>query len=132
MEQAAKEAVRRYLQELAKANKPVTALSYEEAIQRAALARQFVDHPYWHIVSRMLTGTIQAETEELLTDDKHIAVNRASVAMCRKILQMPFFDIEQGRAAEKRLELAMARKTAKTTKAQTSAEDTIPWRRQAI
>ena len=79
----------------------MTTMSYEEAVRRADYAKSFVQHPYWEIVSRMLSGTIQAETEQLLAGDDHIAVNRASVAMCRKVLQMPFFDMEQGKLAEK-------------------------------
>lgn len=65
------------------------------------MADSFVNHPYWDILSRMLAGTIKAETEQLLAGDDHMAVNRASVAMCRKVLQMPFFDIEQGQLAER-------------------------------
>ena len=86
----------------------MTALSYEDAITRADLAASFTAHPYWDIISRMLSGTIQAETEQLLNSDDHLAVNRASVAMCRKILQMPFFDIEQGRLAESEYQRALA------------------------
>jgi len=75
-------------------------MNYEDAVRRADLAASFVQHPYWEIVSRMLSGTIQAETEQLLAGDDHMASNRASVAICRKVLQMPFFDIEQGQLAE--------------------------------
>lgn len=88
-------------------------MNYEEATRRADLAASFVQHPYWEIVSRMLSGTIQAETEQLLGSDEHRQVNRASVAMCRKVLQMPFFDIEQGRLAEgeyQRLKAQLARR----------------------
>ena len=74
-------------------------MTYEDAIQRADWAATFVVHPYWAVLSKMLAGTIQAETEQLLASDEHVAVNRASVAMCRKVLQAPFFDIEQGRLA---------------------------------
>jgi len=78
---------------------PVTVMNYEEAVRRADMAASFVQHPYWEIIARMLSGTIQAETEQLLGGDDHKEVNRASVAMCRKVLQMPFFDIEQGHLA---------------------------------
>ena len=74
-------------------------MDYDIALQRADMAASFVEHPYWPIVARMLSGTIQSETEELLAGDAHKDVNRASVAMCRKVLNMPFFDIEQGKAA---------------------------------
>jgi len=57
----------------------------------------------------MLSGTIQNETEQALASDEHIAMNRASVAMCRKVLQMPFFDIEQGRLADSEYRKAQAR-----------------------
>ena len=90
----------------------LTTLTYEEAITRADLAGSFIAHPYWDIVSRMLSRTIQAETEELLSGDGHREVNRASVAMCRKVLQMPYFDIEQGRLAEGEYQKARAQ-TAK-------------------
>lgn len=76
-------------------------MTYEDAIQRADLASSFVQHPYWLIVSRMLSGTIQSETESLLASDDHKASNRAAVAHCRKMLQMPYFDIEQGQLAER-------------------------------
>lgn len=83
-------------------------------MERAELARSFVAHPYWSIVSKMLSGTIHAETEEMLRSDDHLAVNRASVAMCRKILNMPYFDIKQGEAAEAAHERARARYGLKT------------------
>lgn len=75
-------------------------MTYEDVMTRAAMADSFVQHPYWPIVARMLSGTIQAETECLLASDEHRDVNRASVAMCRKVLNMPFFDIEQGKVAD--------------------------------
>lgn len=49
-------------------------------------------------MSNMLTTTIQAETEALLKSDDQRESNRAAVAMCRKFLQTPFVDIEQGQA----------------------------------
>lgn len=84
-------------------------MDYEDAVRRAEYAASFVEHPYWEILARMLSGTIQAETEQLLAGDDHVAVNRASVAMCRKVLQMPFFDIEQGKVAESAYRNAVAR-----------------------
>jgi hypothetical protein len=96
-------------------------LSYDEAMVRAAHAKSFVEHPYWAILSRMLTGTIQSETEEMLASDERLPVNRASVAMCRKILQTPFFDIQQGEFAENAYRQMMA-KSVRRSKAQTSAE----------
>jgi hypothetical protein len=83
-------------------------MNYDDAVRRADHAASFVAHPYWEIVARMLSGTIQAETEQLLASDDHVAVNRASVAICRKVLQMPFFDIEQGRLAESEYRKAQA------------------------
>ena len=82
-------------------------MSYDEAIARAELAASFIQHPYWATISRMLSGTIQAETEQLLSGDDHMAVNRASVAICRKVLQMPFFDIEQGQLAQREYQKAL-------------------------
>lgn len=87
------------------------------------MAATFIAHPYWDVISRMLSGTIQAATEELLTSDEHVAVNRASVAMCRKIIQAPFFDIEQGRIAESAYQVAIAQR-AKRGRAPNSAEET--------
>lgn len=65
----------------------------------------------------MLNNTIQAETEEMLRGDDRLPMNRASVAMCRKVLQMPFFDIEQGFIAESRYNIAVQK-----FKAHSSAE----------
>ena len=78
-------------------------------MHRAEIAADFVQHPYWDILSRMLSGTIQSETEEMLAKDDHIAVNRASVAICRKLLQAPFFDIEQGKAVQIEYQRAVTR-----------------------
>lgn len=77
-------------------------------MQRAEMAASFVQHPYWAIMSRSMSGTIQAETENLLASDEHKDVNRASVAISRKYLQMPFFDIEQGRLAQAEFDKAKA------------------------
>lgn len=98
-------------------------MSYEDALNRAELAASFVQHPYWDILSSMLSGTIQAETEQLLSGDDHKEVNRASVAICRKVIQMPFFDIEQGRLATSMYESEMQRMARKrnTQRAQDSA-----------
>src|SRR6267142_4116282 len=109
LEQLARNSVRVYLEALHKRREPVTALNYDEAVRRADYAASFVQHPYWEIVSRMLSGTIQNETEQALASDEHIAMNRASVAMCRKVLQMPFFDIEQGRLEDSEYRKAQAR-----------------------
>lgn len=126
MEQAAKLAVHAHLLRLAKQVKqPVTSFDYDDAIRRSDFARSFIAHPYWEIISRMLSGTIQQETEEMLSGDAHLAVNRASVAICRKVLQMPFFDIEQGRIAESTYEYAKAQQAKRKVKAPTSAERTV-------
>jgi len=82
------------------ADQPQKAMNYEEAINRAEMAAVFVQEPYWNILAKMLSGTIQSETEAILSSDDHVAVNRASVAICRKVLQAPYTDIEQGRLAE--------------------------------
>lgn len=105
------------------------ALDYSAAIERAELARGFIDHPYWAIIAKMLSGTIQSETEEMLAGDARLPVNRASVAICRKVLQLPFFDIEQGKMAQTMLELAEARLSAKS-RAPKGAEEVVPWRSQ--
>jgi hypothetical protein len=64
------------------------------------MAQSFIMHPYWDRVAKMLSGTIQSETEQLLSGSDKQDINRASVAICRKVLQMPFIDIEQGRMVE--------------------------------
>lgn len=112
-----------HLLRLQKSRPPDHRLDYDDVIRRSELARSFVEHPYWEIVSRMLSGTIQSETEEMLTSDERLPVNRASVAICRKVLQMPFFDMEQGKFAESALELSKARSANRSfTKARISAE----------
>jgi len=67
--------------------------------RRADLAVRFIDEPYWGLMCQMLTGTIRAETEEMLSSDERLMMNRASVAVCRKVMRMPFIDIEQGERA---------------------------------
>ena len=115
--------VRNYLERLNLATKQSAPMSYEDAIRRAGMASSFVAHPYWEVVSRMLSGTISSETEELLRNDEHAASNRSSVAICRKVLQMPFFDIEQGKLAESAYQHAVARMTRKrSSEAPESAE----------
>lgn len=88
------------LERIHSANQPQKAMNYEEAISRAVMATEFVEQPYWNILAKMLSGTIQSETEAILSSDDHVAVNRASVAICRKVLQAPYTDIEQGRLAD--------------------------------
>ena len=122
LEAAARIAVRRYLVALASDSPQTASFDYEQAIKRSDYAYSFIQHPYWEIVSRMLTGTIQSETEQMLSGDDHLSVNRASVAICRKILQMPFFDIEQGKAAESAYRLHLARQAKRSNKAPDSAE----------
>lgn len=102
----------------------MTVMNYEEATRRADLAASFVQHPYWEIVSRMLSGTIQAETEQALSSNEHLDSNRAAVAHCRKMLQMPFFDIEQGRMAESEYQKSMARSLRRTYRSANAQEET--------
>jgi hypothetical protein len=99
------------LERLHSTNHKVTTMTYEDAIGRAEMAAQFVEDPYWAVVSRMLSGTIQSETEALLSSDEHREVNRASVAIARKVLQMPYFDIEQGRLAQATYEKAKSQQS---------------------
>jgi hypothetical protein len=119
LQASGREAVRRYLTVITRTPQ-VMELTHEAAILRAQSAASFVEHPYWTVMSRMLTGTIQAETEEMLAGDTRLAVNRASVAICRKVMQMPYFDIEQGKAA--------AAVYASASKAATA--DRTPWLRE--
>lgn len=105
--------MREYLEKLHSARQSNIPLDYESVMRRAGMADSFTKHPYWEVISRMLSGTIQAETEQLLSNDDHLAVNRASVAICRKVLQMPYFDIEQGKIAESAYESAKVRMARK-------------------
>lgn len=98
-------------------------MNYDEVIQRAEFAASFVQHPYWPMVARMLSGTIQAETESLLASDEHKEINRASVAMCRKVLQMPFFDIEQGKVIVAEFERAKAVESRRRSNRSANAQE---------
>ncbi len=79
-------------------------MSTENMLDRAEKAQDLVNTDYWLIMSDMLKGTINSEFEEMLADDRHLPLNRASVAIARKILRMPYLDIEQGKAAVKAVE----------------------------
>jgi hypothetical protein len=73
-----------------------------DVLDIAALAHNFVDHPYWSRMSRMLANTEKAEMETLLdptTPPEAQSLSRASVAMIRRLLAMPYTDIEQGKQA---------------------------------
>lgn len=94
---AAKQEVKRLLLQVG--DKKKEKLDYDQAVQRSLMAESFVAHPYWEVMANMLSKTISAETESMLESDEHLAMNRASVAMCRKTLKMPYIDIEQGKAA---------------------------------
>lgn len=77
----------------------------------------------------MLSGTIHSETEDMLSGDERLHVNRASIAICRKLLQMPFFDIQQGTLA--RTMLAVNEAKLGLTRGAAKAADNV-WQRQAI
>lgn len=79
-------------------NREAPPRSADEARRRADMAVRFVEEPYWALMCQMLTGTTRAEFEEMLSSDERLAINRASVAICRKVMRMPFIDIEQGKA----------------------------------
>ncbi len=83
-------------------------MSTEDMLDRAEKAQDLVNTDYWIIMSDMLKGTINSEFEEMLADDNHLPLNRASVAVARKILRMPYVDIEQGKAAVKAVETHQA------------------------
>lgn len=68
-------------------------------MNRANLASSFVEHPYWALMCNMLMGTTKSEFEEMLTSDDRLPLARASVVVCRKVMRMPFLDIEQGKRA---------------------------------
>lgn len=111
-----RERVAEYLRSLDLASSRA-ALSSEAVLERASQASDFLHHPYWALLSRMLAGTIHAETEEMLSGDAHLAVNRASVAICRKILSAPFADVEQGRAVQEAMERLRERQNVITFRA---------------
>jgi len=83
-------------------------MSTGDILDRAEKAQDLVNTDYWVIMSDMLKGTINSEFEEMLADDGHLPLNRASVAVARKILRMPYIDIEQGKAAVKAVETHQA------------------------
>src|SRR5688572_21943072 len=94
VEASARRRVEAYLQQVVGERNAVS--TGEEVQRRADMAMRFVEDPYWALICQMLTGTIKAETEEMLSGDERLTMNRASVAMCRKFMRMPFIDIEQG------------------------------------
>ena len=63
-----------------------------------------MDEPYWAVINEMLSGTIKSEMEDMLQGDERLAMNRASVAICRKVQRMPHVDIEQAGLAAKAIE----------------------------
>lgn len=78
----------------------------------AAMAHNFVDHPYWARISRMLSLTEKAEMETLLdptSPPEAQALSRASVAMIRRLLAMPYTDIAQGEQAVQAVERHVVR-----------------------
>lgn len=95
MEEAARRRVEAYLQQVV-GDRDAAPRTPEEVRYRADMAVEFIERPYWKLMCQMLTGTIRAETEDMLSSDERLALNRASVASCRRVLRMPFIDIEQG------------------------------------
>lgn len=98
MEEAARKRVEAYLLQTV-GNREDSPRTSEEAKRRADMAMRFIEEGYWSLMCQMLTGTIRAETEEMLAGDERLVMNRASVAVCRKVMRMPFIDIEQGERA---------------------------------
>lgn len=98
VEERAKAELAGFLAEAPEASNGTTP-SMDDIVKLAESASSFVHAPYWRRMSRMLNGTIVAEMEEMLAGDNHLALNRASVAIARKFLRMPYADIEQGKAA---------------------------------
>lgn len=70
-------------------------------MERAGMAASFIAHPYWRFMSKFLSNVVSAETESLLdkTRSQEHDMNRAAVSVARRLLQMPFIDIEQGKQA---------------------------------
>ena len=79
-------------------------MTTEQIMTRAEQASNFIHSEYWDLMSNMLTGMVNSEFEEMLSDDSHLALNRASVVVARKMLRMPYIDIEQGKAAVRAVE----------------------------
>ena len=75
----------------------------------ASEAASFASHNYWRRMTVMLNGMINAEFEEMLNEDGKRELNRASIAVARKMLRMPFIDIQQGKAAVSAVERHAAR-----------------------
>lgn len=100
-EAAAKSAVAQFLADsLAPSNAPGQ-FTTDDVLNVAEHASSFIRHTYWNRMLKMLKNIERVETDALLDptqQDQH-ALCRASVAICRKVIAMPYTDIEQGKQA---------------------------------
>jgi len=78
----------------------------DDVLNVAEHAASFIRHEYWTRMLRMLRNLERAETDTLLdpTQQEQHALCRASVAVCRKVMAMPYADMEQGRQAVRAVE----------------------------
>jgi len=71
-------------------------------------ANTFLVQPYWRRMTVMLDRTISSEFEEMLQSEGTRELNRAAIVVARKMLRMPFIDVEQGKLAVKAVERQQA------------------------
>ena len=100
-------------------------MTTEDVLDIAASAHGFIDHPYWSRMSSMLAATEKAEMETLLdptAPPEAQTLSRASVAIVRRVLAMPYTDIAQGEQAVKAVERHQMRWGDTKVEARDSAE----------
>jgi hypothetical protein len=90
---------------------PQAPLTTDEVFSLAESAIAFTKSAYWDRMTQMLQNWEKVETDVLLnpTQEEAHALARASITVCRKVMAMPFVDIEQGKAAMKAVEAHGAR-----------------------
>ena len=83
----------------------------EEVFDIAENAISFTKSVYWDRMMLMLRNMEKTELNVLLNPKEVEAhsIARASVAVCRKVMAMPYIDIEQGKAAIQQLDAYRAK-----------------------
>jgi hypothetical protein len=98
---AAKAAVAQFLADSSAHNDAPGQFTTDDVLNVAEHASSFIRHTYWTRMLHLLKNMERVETDTLLDStqqDQH-ALCRASVAVCRKVMAMPYTDIEQGKQA---------------------------------
>jgi hypothetical protein len=102
--QQAEAALRAYLARAADRKLGLARLSTDDMLDVAEEAANFITTAYWRRMTVMLDRTIASEFEEMLQGEGSRELNQASIVVARKMLRMPFIDIEQGKAAVQAVE----------------------------